>query len=45
MIEAVRPVLVYDRIQANRRDTIVLLGAFALILAPAALYVNEFLTA
>lgn len=45
MIEGVRPVLVYDRIQENRRDTLVLLGAFALIMAPAALYVNEFLTA
>ena len=45
MIEDVRPVLVYDRIQTNRRDTLLLLGAFALIMAPAAFYVNEFLTA
>ena len=36
MIEDVRPVLVYDRIEANRRDTLLLLGAFALIMAPAA---------
>jgi heat shock protein HtpX len=38
-------VLVYDRIDSNRRDTILLLGAFCLILLPAAFYVNELLTA
>jgi heat shock protein HtpX len=45
MINDVRPVLVYDRIRDNRRDTMLLLGAFALIMAPAALYLNEYLTA
>jgi heat shock protein HtpX len=44
MIEGARPVLVYDRIAANRRDTIILLIAFAMIMAPATLYVNEMLT-
>ena len=45
MSDAIRPVLVWDRIQQNRRDTLLLLVAFVLIMLPAAVYVNEFLTA
>jgi heat shock protein HtpX len=37
------PVLVYDRIEANRRSTVLLLGLFALISLPAAAYVAQYL--
>lgn len=36
-------VLVYDRIEANRRSTVLLLGLFALISFPAAAYVAQYL--
>jgi heat shock protein HtpX len=38
------PVLVYDRIEANRRKTLLLLAAFALVQLPIALYVGHQMT-
>jgi heat shock protein HtpX len=38
------PVLVYDRIEANRRKTILLLVSFALVQLPIALYVGHQMT-
>jgi heat shock protein HtpX len=37
------PVLVFDRIDANRRNTLLLLGVFAILLLPFALYVAQFM--
>jgi heat shock protein HtpX len=37
------PVLVFDRIDANRRKTFLLLGVFAVLLLPFALYVAQFI--
>lgn len=34
-----KPVLIYDRIEANRRNTLLLLGVFAVVFLPFALYV------
>lgn len=39
------PALVYDRIDSNRRTTVLLLALFSLILLPAAAYVAQYLTA
>ncbi len=40
---AQEPVLVFDRIDANRRKTLLLLGVFAILLLPFALYVAQFI--
>lgn len=37
------PVLIYDRIEANRRNTLLLLGLFVLLCLPFALYVGQYL--
>jgi heat shock protein HtpX len=37
------PVLVFDRIDANRRNTFLLLGVFAVLVLPFALYVAQFM--
>jgi heat shock protein HtpX len=37
------PVLVFDRIDANRRHTFLLLGVFAVLVLPFALYVAQFI--
>ena len=42
-MEYAEPVLVYDRIEVNRRGTVLLLGLFALISLPAAAYVAQYL--
>jgi heat shock protein HtpX len=39
-----KPILIYDRIDANRRKTMLLLAVFAVVLLPAALYVGQYLT-
>jgi heat shock protein HtpX len=41
--ETQQPVLVWDRVDANRRNTVLLLGLFALISLPAAAYVAQYL--
>lgn len=38
------PVLIYDRIDANRRKTMLLLGVFAIVLLPVAFYLGQYLT-
>ena len=38
-----KPVLVYDRIEANRRNTLLLLGLFVMLCLPLALYVGRYL--
>ncbi len=42
-MEYTEPVLVYDRIDANRRRTVLLLGLFALISLPSVAYVLQYL--
>ncbi len=42
-MEYAERVLVYDRIDANRRSTRLLLGLFAVVLLPAAAYVTQYL--
>ena len=37
------PVLIYDRIEANRRKTLFLLGVFAIVLLPFAIYVTQYI--
>lgn len=44
MADTERPILIYDRIDANRRKTRFLLALFALVLLPAAAYVALYLT-
>ena len=39
-----KPILVYDRIDANRRKTMLLLGVFAVILFPVGFYLGQYLT-
>ena len=39
-----KPLLPYDRVAENRRWTWIILGVFALLLLPAAAYINELLT-
>ncbi len=43
MADTQQPVLIYDRVDANRRNTVLLLGLFALISLPAAAYVSQYL--
>ncbi len=43
MAETQQRVLIYDRIDANRRNTMLLLGLFAVVLLPAAAYVTQYL--
>lgn len=38
-----QPALIYDRIDVNRRRTLILLGLFALVLLPAVAYVTQYL--
>ncbi len=39
-----KPILIYDRIDANRRKTMLLLAVFAIVLLPVALYLGQYLT-
>jgi heat shock protein HtpX len=41
--EAEQPVLIWDRIESNRRNTLLLLGLFAVVLLPAVAYVTQYL--
>jgi len=43
LMKDAEPVLVYDRIAANRRSTLLLLGLFALMSLPAVAYVAQYL--
>lgn len=38
-----KPILIYDRIEANRRNTLFLLGLFVMLCLPFALYVGQYL--
>jgi heat shock protein HtpX len=40
--QAEQPVLIYDRIESNRRNTRLLLGLFAVVLLPAVAYVTQY---
>ena len=44
MAETQERVLVYDRVDANRRNTLFLLGLFAVVLLPVAAYVTQYVT-
>jgi heat shock protein HtpX len=39
-----KPILIYDRIDANRRKTLLLLGVFAIVLLPVVFYLGQYLT-